>query len=101
MIGQLSCVRVTIRLSAATPILLIGPEYHPDSAPRLELESMDQPHSLPGCHRTTPVIHGALTDVPGVDVTTQDHDFLWPFPSGHLGHDIPGAGVSQRSGLHR
>ena len=86
---ELICMGIPVGQRAAASVFLVGPEHHPDRAARPKAQPVDHPESLPCRDCSAPIIHGSLTHIPGVDVTSQHHDFVRPLPSDHFGDHVP------------
>ncbi len=74
--GDLGGVRVAVGAAAASAVLLVGPEHHANRPPRPEAKPLHQTHGLPRGHGAAAVVHRALSHVPRVDVSAEDHDLV-------------------------
>src|SRR5690242_4897704 len=98
--GQIAFVRVSIREGASATVFLIGPEHHTDGTARPEPKPAHQADGFPGSNGAATVIHGTLTNVPGIDVSAEHHDFIGPLSPAQLGNDIAGGSIGQSAGFH-
>ena len=81
-------VRIAVRVPAAHAVFFVGPANGADGATRREAEFLEQADRLPGDDHATGVVHGALANVPRVDVAAHHHDLVGLLAAPQLAHHV-------------
>ena len=100
VVSELIHVRIPVGTRAAKSDLLVGPEHHPYRAPGSETQLVHQPDGFPGGHAAARVVHGAVADVPRVDVATDHDDFFRSLRADDLPDHVARRHIRIRRGLH-
>ena len=92
---ELGAVLFAVRLAAAPAVLLVGPQHEADGPPRPQPQLLHDPQRFPRHDASAAVVARAGADVPRIEVSADDHDFVGPLAAAKLADDVRG----QRFGL--
>ena len=100
VLRKLGPVRISIGNPAPSAVLFVGPQDDPDGSAGPHAELLHQPDRFPGRHAPAAVVARAGADVPGIDVSANDHDLVGPFSSAPITDHVGRFGIGFEMRLH-
>ncbi len=100
MVRELITIAVAIASAAAKTVLFVGPEDDPDGAARTQVQLLHQAQRLPRHDRPAAIVGRSRSDVPRVEVATDDDHFVRELASTDLTDDVERIGVGEHLRFH-
>ena len=92
---QVRQVPIAVRRTAASAVLLVGPQHDADRAPRAEVQLLHQAQGFPRRDAPAAIVGRSRADVPRIEVPADDDHFVGQLAAANLADDVRRVGVGE------